>query len=103
METQSTPMGTSSKRLLTILAVVVGLLMIPLVAMQFSNEVVWSGFDFLVMGILLFGTGLLIDLAIRKGRNRSMRIVLCVATLLVFLLVWAELAVGIFGTPFAGS
>jgi len=54
------------------------------------------------MGILLLGAGVLIEVVTRKVKKQN-RIVLYVAIFLSFLLVWAELAVGIFGTPFAGS
>ena len=92
-----------NKRLMIILAVVGGLLLVPLVAMQFTTEVNWSGFDFLVMGILLLGTGLVCELVLRTVKKRTNRLILCLAVLGVFILVWMELAVGIFGTPFAGS
>ncbi|MES2760855.1 MAG: hypothetical protein V4677_01560 [Bacteroidota bacterium] len=92
-----------NKRLIIILATVATLLSVPLIAMQFTNEVKWTVFDFVVMGILLSGTGLLIDLVLRKVTKTSTRILVCGAVLLVFLITWAELAVGVFGTPFAGS
>lgn len=92
-----------NKRLIIILSVVGVLLLVPFVAMQFTDEVKWSGFDFLVMGILLLGTGLLCELILRKVTNRSNRIILCIVVLGVLVLTWMELAVGIFGTPFAGS
>jgi D-alanyl-lipoteichoic acid acyltransferase DltB (MBOAT superfamily) len=92
-----------NKRLIIILAVVGVLLLIPLIAMQFTNEVHWSGFDFLVMGILLLGTGLVCELVFRTIKKRTNRLIVCLAVLGVFILVWMELAVGIFGTPFAGS
>jgi hypothetical protein len=92
-----------NKRLLIILATVVILLLIPLVAMQFTNEVDWNIFDFTIMGILLLGTGLLIELVLRKVKDGINRILISFVVLLVFFLIWAELAVGIFGTPFAGS
>lgn len=92
-----------NKRLMIILAVVGILLLVPLVAMQFTTEVNWSGFDFLVMGILLLGTGLVCELVLRTVKKRTNRLILCLAVLGVFILVWMELAVGIFGTPFAGS
>ena len=84
--------------------VVTGLiLMIPLVAMQFTEEVDWNLFDFVVMGILMIGTGLLMVLATRRIKNRDYQVVTIIALLVLFLLVWAEGAVGVFGSPFAGS
>jgi hypothetical protein len=82
---------------------VVLLLLVPLIAMQVTNEVNWSLPDFVVMGILLFGTGLMCELVMRKVKRTSYRLALVGTILIVFLLIWAELAVGIFGTPFAGS
>lgn len=79
------------------------LLMIPFVAMQFTAEVNWSPLDFVVAGVLLLGTGLLCELVFVRVKTRNARIVLCGLLLFILFLVWAELAVGIFGTPFAGS
>lgn len=92
-----------NKRLIIILSLVGILLLIPLIAMQFTDEVKWSGSDFLIMGILLLGTGLICELILRKVTKRSSRIILCLAVVFVLVLIWMELAVGIFGTPFAGS
>ena len=92
-----------SKSLKIILAVVAIILLIPFIAMQFTDEVSWTIFDFIVMGILLLSTGLLCELVLRKITKIKYRTFLLVAIILTFLLVWAELAVGIFGTPFAGS
>lgn len=92
-----------NKRLIAILLTVPLLLLIPLIGMQFSSEVNWSLFDFLVMGVLLLGVGLMFEFVLRKVPNKNNRIALIAIILIVFLLIWAELAVGIFGTPFAGS
>ncbi len=92
-----------NKRLIIIVAIAGIILLVPLIAMQFTNEVDWSASDFTIMGILLLGTGLLCEFVLRKVTDAKYRIVACAAVLAVFLLVWAELAVGIFGTPFAGS
>jgi hypothetical protein len=70
--------------------------------MQFTDEVNWTLFDFVVMGILLLGTGLLCELVLRKVKKTSYRIGLCLALLMLMMLIWAELSVGIFGTPFGG-
>ena len=92
-----------NKRLIGILLTVVILLLIPLIAMQFTNEVKWTLFDFVVMGVLLFGTGLMCELVMRKVKKTGHRVILVAAILAALLLIWIELAVGIFGTPFAGS
>lgn len=92
-----------NKRLIAIVLTVALLLLVPLIAMQFTNEVSWSPFDFVVAGVLLLGTGLLCELVLRKVRTVKYRLILCGVILLALLLIWAELAVGIFGTPFAGS
>jgi fluoride ion exporter CrcB/FEX len=96
-------MITQNKRLIGILLTVVLILLIPLIAMQFSSEWDWSPFDFLVMGTLLLGTGLMCELVLRKVKNTAYRVAIIVGILGALLLIWAELAVGIFGTPFAGS
>lgn len=92
-----------NKRLKIILLVVACLLLIPLIAMQFTNEVNWNLLDFVVAGGLLLGTGLILDLVLRKIKNKEYRVIMVAGVLIVLLLVWAELAVGIFGTPLAGS
>lgn len=92
-----------NKRLIIILSSVFVLLLIPLVAMQFTNEVNWGILDFAIMGILLFGTGLVIEFVLRKVKKNTNRILICGTILFALFLIWAELAVGIFGTPFAGS
>jgi len=92
-----------NKRLIIILATVSILLIIPLIAMQFSDEVNWTLGDFVIAGALLFGTGLMCELVIRKVKKIKYRIAICVTLLVLLLLIWAELAVGIFGTPLSGS
>lgn len=57
----------------------------------------------MVMGILLFCAGLAIDFAVKKFNKSAYRILAVAVIVLAFLLIWAELAVGIFGTPFGGS
>ncbi len=92
-----------NNRLKIILITMLFLLLIPLIAMQFTAEVNWGPLDFVVAAILLFSTGLIIDLVLRKIKNGTYRIAIIIALLVLLLLIWAELAVGVFGTPFGGS
>ena len=86
--------------MIKILPIVGLLLLIPLIAMQLTNEVNWSFFDFIIMGALLTITGLLIGIVIKKDKYYKYREIFIV---IMFLLIWVELAVGLFGTPFAGD
>jgi len=70
-------------------------LLVPLVAMQFTAAVNWGIADFIVMGALLFGAGSIFILVARKVPRRHW-IAVGVAVGVAFLYVWAELAVGIF-------
>jgi hypothetical protein len=92
-----------SKRLIAILSSVLIILLIPFVAMQFTNEVKWNLADFIIMGILLVVTGLICELAFRRVKSLTNRIIIFGIVLFALFLTWAELAVGIFETPFAGS
>ncbi|MES2765526.1 MAG: hypothetical protein V4642_06655 [Bacteroidota bacterium] len=96
-------MVATNKRLNGILVTAAVLLSIPLIAMQFTKEVDWDVFDFAIMGFLLLTTGLTIEFVLRKVEKPLHRLAICGAILFTFFLIWAELAVGIFGTPFAGS
>ena len=84
------------KRLVIILLSVAILLLIPFIAMQFTNDVNWGITDFIAAAVLLLGTGLLCELVLRKVKKTSYRVAICAALLLLLLLTWIELAVGIF-------
>ena len=79
------------------------LLSIPLIAMTFTDEVSWSFFDFIIMGTMLTITGSLIGITLNKFKTSKYRILLIAIIIVIFLLIWAELGVGIFGTRFAGD
>lgn len=98
METTS-----QNKRRIVILVTTIGILLIPLIAMCFTDNVNWKVFDFLIAGVLLIATGLILDFILRKIKTLRYRILLGIALFLMLFLIWAELAVGIFGAPFAGS
>lgn len=96
-------MSAPNKRLIIILTAALLLLLTPLVVMQFTDEVQWTPFDFLVAGGMLSGMGILIEFAFRKVRTTQSRIAVIAILLTLFILTWIELAVGIFGTPFGGN
>ncbi|MCK6600534.1 MAG: hypothetical protein L6Q77_01800 [Bacteroidetes bacterium] len=79
------------------------ILLIPYTAMQFTAEVNWSWLDFAVAAVLLIGTGQAISIVLTKVTRPAYRILLTVSVLLLLLIIWAELAVGLFGSPLAGS
>lgn len=85
-----------NKRLIGIALTAALLLLIPLIAMKFTDDVNWTLFDFIAAGVLLLGTGLLCELAIRKVKKIKHRIAVCGALLAALLLIWTELSVGIF-------
>ncbi|MBU3680807.1 MAG: hypothetical protein FGM16_02575 [Flavobacterium sp.] len=91
------------KKIVQLVALVLALLCIPLIAMAFSEEVRWSIADFVLAGFLLFSTGLVVLFIQNKVSNRKFRIGLVLLVLFLLLLLWAELAVGLFDSPFAGN
>jgi hypothetical protein len=92
-----------NKRLIGIVLTVAILLLIPFIAMRFTNEVNWTWRDFVTAGVLLLGTGFVCEIVLRKVNKIGFRIAICAAILAALLLIWLELAVGIFGTSFAGT
>lgn len=84
----------------SILGVVLATLLIlsvPFVAMQFTGEVAWSATDFIIVGALLFGTGLSYVLITRFATNILYRAAVGLALGTTLLMVWANLAVGLIG------
>lgn len=73
------------------------LLLVPLVAMQFTAEVDWSLSDFVIMGLLMGTVGMGIELAVRLSADLRYRVAAGLALLSGFVLIWVNLAVGIVG------
>lgn len=63
----------------------------------------WSGFDFLIAGILLFGTATFIYMIVNSNLSFKTKTIISIIAVLILMVIWVELAVGLFGTPFAGS
>jgi hypothetical protein len=92
-----TIMILQKKALIRITVATAFILLLPLLAMQFTNEVAWDLADFAVAGVLLFGAGLTYELIARKAGNITYRAAVGVAVAAALLLVWMNLAVGIIG------
>ncbi len=72
-------------------------LLVPLVTMQFTDEVAWDVTDFVIFGALLVGVGVAFELAARKSGNTAYKTGVGVALAAAFLLIWVNGAVGIIG------
>lgn len=71
------------------------LLLLPAVAMRFTTEVRWGPEDFLAAAVMLGLAGGALELAFRRPHARRWTVAIVAGVVVSFLLVWAELAVGI--------
>lgn len=78
------------------------LLLIPVFAMIFAGSVNWTIGDFVVAGVVLAGMGLAFTLVV-SGRNNPRQVLMGLIIVILLIFVWIELAVGIIGSPIAGS
>lgn len=74
------------------------LLLVPLVAMQFTGEVKWDKTDFIVLGAMLAVACGTYELAAKATGNSAYRAAVGIAVAAAFILVWMNLAVGIIGS-----
>ncbi|NNF33787.1 MAG: hypothetical protein HKN68_06745 [Saprospiraceae bacterium] len=79
------------------ISVIASLLLIPLVAMQFTDEVKWDFSDFVIMGLVLTFIAGAYELIVRKSQKTNYKIAFGVGLLGAFLLFWVNGAVGIIG------
>lgn len=92
-----------NKRLAYIISTITVILLIPAIAMQFTDEVNWTTVDFLVAAIVLYGFGFIFEIAARKLKDQRQKILFYSLLLALLLLLYLELAVGILGTSIAGD
>lgn len=88
----------SSRSVFWVALITLLILAVPLVAMQFTDEVKWSIPDFIIMGLLIFSTGLSYLLLTRASSNILYRVAFAIAVGSTFLLIWVNLAVGLIGS-----
>lgn len=92
-----------NKNILRIIIATIVILLIPLIAMQFTDKVDWTLLDFIIAGVLLFGTGLAYELTTRKINKGAYKIAIAVALSAALILIWIQLAVGIVGDHREGT
>ncbi|PQB05694.1 ligand-binding sensor domain-containing protein [Aureitalea marina] len=90
-------MHLQKKRLIRWAVFIVGVLMIPLIAMQFTSEINWDVMDFVIMGAVLSVIGLAYELIAQRANRTVYRIAFGIGLLGAFLLFWVNGAVGIIG------
>ncbi len=73
------------------------ILCVPLLAMQFSDAVDWTLFDFSAAGALIFGAGFAFESIARRSGNVAYRVAAGLACATALLLIWINLAVGMIG------
>jgi len=79
-------------------------LLVPLLAMSSSwDGWDWKLLDFMLAGLLLAGMGIGVHLILGGIKRSPKQTILGIVLAVLMILTWIELAVGIFGTPFAGS
>ena len=78
------------------------LLSIPLIGGFVSEEVNWSAFEFLIGGSLIFVVST-VEMLLWRSLPKKGRWPVMLLLMLLFAILWAEMAVGIFGSPLAGS
>ena len=90
-------------RIKRILVASSSLLIIPLFFTVISDEFNWSFFDFIIMGFMMMFVGISFELVSRVIKSRKRKKLFYGLIILLFLLLWAELGVGIFNSPIAGD
>ncbi len=86
------------KNIIRLALITAFILLLPLLVMQFTDEMDWDLVDFAVAGALLFGAGLTYELIAGKIGNITYRIAIGLAVVTALILIWVNLAVGIIGT-----
>lgn len=92
----SSPFHRSVFRVALVVAIILSL---PLGATLFTDGAAWGPGDFVIAAVLLGGTGLALELLVRKARSNVYRAAVGLALGAGLLLVWINLAVGVIGEP----
>lgn len=84
--------------------IIFGFLLSIILLLNFiSDEFDWNIFDFIVLIIMMIFTAALFEIVSRIIKTKKNQKILFILITIIFLLIWAELGVGIFDSPFAGD
>ena len=86
------------QNVLHVLLLTIIILLLPLIGKQFSTEVAWTFFDFVAMGALIFGSGLVFEFLRSRGGSLAYTAGAAIAVATLLTLIWVNLAVGIIGS-----
>jgi hypothetical protein len=80
---------------LALWALLGGLFLLPAIAMLFTDEVRWTGADFIAAAAIFAVVGCAIELIVRFVDQSVLRMALVCGVILAALAIWADGAVGI--------
>ena len=92
-----------TRAFIKIFGITIVLLLLPFVSSLLNDQIDWDILDYSVMGSMIFTAISLFFYTNRKFKKTKSSYWIEIFILVIFLLLWAELAVGIFNTPLAGS
>ena len=91
------------KQFVFLIVGVIALLCVPFIAGYFTAEVNWNLFDYLIMGLLLTSAGALSIVVYNRFKDHKYKYLYIAIIGMALLLLYIELAVGVFGSPVAGN
>ena len=91
------------KNIIRIVFIIGIILLVPISIMFFTSQLNWDLFDFAVIGLLAFSSATVYELIASNMKTVRQKVIIGTVIAMMLILIWIELAVGIFGTPLAGS
>jgi len=96
-------MMTKQQKTALIFAIPTLLMVAAFISNNFVDGFNWSGSDFLIAAILLFGTASFIYMIASSKLSLRAKIISSIVIIFILIMIWVEMAVGLFGSPIAGS
>ena len=94
---------TKQQKTALIFAIPTLLMVAAFISNNFVDGFNWSGSDFLIAAILLFGTASFIYMIASSKLSLRAKIISSIVIIFILIMIWVEMAVGLFGSPIAGS